>query len=352
MDKGGERKRMEKGGEKEKMENKIVLVGILTMVLAVFAVSSAAALPIPDGKQGIIWLEPDPSSAAPGESITVQLWVNTSVQLGGWADWIYFDPNVVNITNADWTGSAFPSETGFAHWGNYVRVCGMDEELCEQNTGELLLVTLTLEGINPGTSQLYHHPDHVEIFDCDGEYIDAIWVHGNFTCLAPQETFSKELVKGWNLISLPLYNATDMTVANIMSSVSGLYDALYRYDASTHSWVPLSSSDTMENGVGYFVHMTSAGTWTYTGSAYTDMNISLQQGLNMIGWLNCSKPIDDALSSIEGDYWYVARWNATAQKFEVYNPVAPNGFNDFNTMERGEGYFISMKSAETLTESC
>jgi len=69
----------------------------------------------------------------------------------------------------------------------------------------------------------------------------------------------------------------------------------------------------VENGVGYFIHMTSADTWTYTGSAYTDMNISLQQGLNMIGWLNCSKPIDDALSSIDGDYWYVARWNATAQ---------------------------------------
>ena len=98
------------------MENKIVLVGILTMVLIVFAVSSAAALPIPEGKQGIIWLEPDPSSAAPGEDITVQLWVNTSVQLGGWADWIFFNPDVVNITNADWTGSAFPDETVWANF--------------------------------------------------------------------------------------------------------------------------------------------------------------------------------------------------------------------------------------------
>jgi len=338
------------------MENKTALVGILTVVftvLAVSAVSTAVAIPIPDGYDAIIWLEPDPSSAMPGESITVQMWVNTSVQLCGWADWIYFDPDVVNITNADYTGSPFPSETGFGHWGNYVRVGGMDEYLCEPNTGELLLVTLTLEGINPGTSQLYHHPDHVEIFDCDLEDVNAIWVHGNFTCTAPEETFSKELVKGWNLISLPLYNATNMTVANIIDkSLSGKYDALYRYDAVNKSWVAMGSSDVMENGVGYFIHMTSAGTWTYQGSAYTDMDISLQQGLNMIGWLNCSKDISDALSSIEGDYWYVARWNATTQKFEVYNPVAPPAFNDFTTMERGEGYFISMKSAGTLTESC
>ena len=72
----------------------------------------------------------------------------------------------------------------------------------------------------------------------------------------------------------------------------------------------------------------------------------------MVGWLNCSKDISDALSSIAGDYWYVAKWNAEEQKFEVYNPVAPPVFNDFNTMERGEGYFISMKSDGTLTESC
>ena len=355
------------GGEKGKMGNKTALVGILTVVFTVLAVSTAVAIPIPDGYDAIIWLEPDPSSAMPGESITVQMWVNTSVQLGGCADWIFFNPDVVNITNADWTGSALPSETVWENFPcpgggitnpadchgftRYVKVAGMDEELCEPNTGELLLVTLTLEGINPGTSQLYHHPDHVEIFDCDGYYIDAVWLHGNFTCTAPQETYSKDLVEGWNLISLPL-TADNMTVSSVFSSVAGKYDAIYSYDATTHSWVALGADDTLENGVGYFIHMTESGTWTYQGSAYTTMNISLEQGLNMIGWLNCSKPIGDALSSIEGNYRYVARWNSTAHKFEVYVPGAPSEFNDFNTMERGEGYFISMKTSDTLTASC
>ena len=53
--------------------------------------------------------------------------------------------------------------------------------------------------------------------------------------------------------------------------------------------------------------------------------------------------------SIDGDYWYVARWNATTQKFEIYVPDAPPVFNDFNTMERGEGYFIAAKTSCTLT---
>ena len=263
---------------------------------------------------------------------------------------IYFDPEVLNITDA--TPGAFPNQFGFGHHGNFVAMGGVTPDWTNLPPGDYLFANLTFEAKNTGTSALTYDRNHLwdEYFD---EIFDVIWIESTFNCPCPTpETFTKDLVEGWNLISLPLYNATDMTVANIMSSVSGLYDALYRYDASAHSWVPLSSSDTMENGVGYFIHMTSADTWTYTGMAYKQMNVSLEPGLNMVGWVNCSENISDALSSIAGDYWYVARWNATAQKFEVYNPVAPNGFNDFDTMERGEGYFISMKSAETLTASC
>ena len=187
--------------------------------------------------------------------------------------------------------------------------------------------------------------------DKDAVAIDVTWVNGTFTHIA--ETYETTLEPGWNLISLPLTNETDMKVANIINkSLGGNYNALYKYNASTHNFVPLNSSGQMEKGVGYFIHMTTGDTWTYTGTPCKEMNIPLKEGLNMVGWLNSSKPINDALSSIEGNYWYVARWNATSQKFETYNPVAPNGFNDFSDMERGEGYFISAKGADTLSESC
>jgi hypothetical protein len=82
------------------------------------------------------------------------------------------------------------------------------------------------------------------------------------------------------------------------------------------------------------------------------MDISLKPGLNMVGWLNCSKDISDALSSIDANYYYAASWNATEQKFESYNPVAPVVFNDFDAMGIGTGYFISAEVETTLTESC
>ena len=319
----------------------VVVIGAVLAVLAVLTASAAA--------DNVFYLVPQNSSAAPGENVTVLVMLNASDVTDAFDARIYFDPAVVNISAWQNPGSIWDWWDVGWH-GNYVHIGGMD--FGGGSSGVLGLANLTLTGINPGVSALHFDPEYSGC-GYHGDPLPATFIDGSFTCTAPQETFSKELVEGWNLISLPLYNATDMTVANIIDkSLSGKYDALYRYDAVNKSWVAMDSSDVMENGVGYFIHMTENGTWTYQGSAYLSMSIPLEQGLNMIGWLNCSKPINKTSLDDPSKVWYVARWNATAQKFEVYNPVAPPEFNDFTTMERGEGYFISMKSAGTLTESC
>ena len=164
----------------------------------------------------------------------------------------------------------------------------------------------------------------------------------------PTETYTKDLVASWNLVSLPLTSA-DNSISAVLGSITGNYDAVVRYDAATHSFVALSETDAMENGVGYFIHMTAADTWSYDGTAYTDMTAQLEQGLNMVGWTNTSADLPGALNSIAGNYRYVARWNATAQSYEVFVPGAPPEFNDFDTMERGEGCFIAATTSCTMT---
>ena len=350
----------------KKTETKIAVLGIVVL-FAVLTVSTASA-------HVFMKYKPLETSVPEGEchSAYVEVWANVSGdddlkwgQIG-----FRYDPSCVNVTDHEWGPWVDPSMTSWNAnpdcWGPGIDWVLFTFALPVGSTmvgDEAMLVNLTvhcesseycetpleLSCGEPGCVV----PCQLKLRKSDGTPVSGYTlVNGTFECGTPP-TFTKHLEPGWNLISLPLTNATDMTVANIIdASLSGSYDALYKYDASAHNFVPLSSSDTMENGVGYFIHMTSADTWTYTGMAYEQMNVSLDPGLNMIGWLNCSENISDVLSSIAGDYWYVARWNATAQKFEVYNPVAPNGFNDFDTMERGEGYFISMKSAETLTASC
>jgi hypothetical protein len=163
-------------------------------------------------------------------------------------------------------------------------------------------------------------------------------------------TFEKELVTGWNLVSLPL-TPSDKTVSCVFNSIAGEYDTVVRYYAATRQFIELSSDSEMENGVGYFIHINETGIfmWNYSGTAYDSINVGLSRGLNCIGWTNTSASLPGALNSIVGKYNYVARWNATSRSYEVYVPNAPPPFNDFTTMNRGEGYWIVAKESCMLT---
>ena len=324
-------------------------IGIVLAVLAVLTAPAAA-------DYNIFHLVPEDSSCSPGENVTVWVKVNTSYNdINAAQAGIIFDPSVVNVTLVekgtpdwylwDWQVYDYGADK------KYVFI-GASDLLNTYGPGELELGKMTLHCEAQGISSLHFanesevggdrtqisHPGGVI---CGQAGNECTMEDGTFAC-------NKSLPVGWNLVSRPDITA-DNSTASVLAGV--YYDAVYRYDASSHTFVDVSDG-TMEPGVGYFVHVASPSTWTYTGTPYKQMNISLEPGLNMIGWLDCTKDITDALSSIEGKYWYVARWNATTQEYETYNPVAPPPFNDFDTLEPTTGYWISMKESGWLNVSC
>ena len=172
-----------------------------------------------------------------------------------------------------------------------------------------------------------------------GVPFDVTWVNGTFTHLAgPAETFTKSLPLGWNLVSLPL-TPLDSSTSAVLGNDSIAYNAVKRYDATTKTF---ADATTMVPGTGYFVHVTTAGDWTYEGTSVSLTSPGLKSGLNMIGVPNCTMSVSTAMGST--DYRYVARWNADDQNYEVYNPNAPSAFYGFTEMTAGEGYFVSAKS--------
>ena len=179
------------------------------------------------------------------------------------------------------------------------------------------------------------------------EYWGIVW--NNITVYevpVEPETFTKSLALGWNLISLPL-TPTDNSTSAVLGNATIVYDAAKSYNAATHQF---EDATTMDPGTGYFVHVTTAGTWEYEGAAYNSISATLSTGLNMVGWTNeTGSALPGALSSIDGSYRYVARWNTGTQSYEIYLPGAPAVFNDFTTMDRGEGYFIAATAGCTLT---
>ena len=310
---------------KRNSRNSILFAIALIAVIAFAGNAAAFAEPV----FGIV-----NTTAARGE--TVMLWVEDD-----------------RINNPDQNMSAIlgdPSLTGLQDNWYYFQDIEPLLQAHGKNIGDPFNVTVAMlcsgqnQTGNPYTNT-YHNDTGVTTMDTYGIAGSTNLPMMNMESCAAEETFSKTLYAGWNLISLPL-TPSDSSVSAVLSGVS--QDAVYCYNATSKQF---ESADVMEPGTGYFVHATSECTWEYSGTAYTSVDVSLKQGLNMVGWLNCPKDVD-ALSSISGDYYYVAQWNATAEKFDVYNPVASSTFNDFTTMERGTGYFISAKQECTLSESC
>lgn len=93
----------------------------------------------------------------------------------------------------------------------------------------------------------------------------GIWVHatangtltGSNANIGPTDI---SLGTGWNLVGYPS-NTVD-TVSNVMSNFGGTYDYIQAYDTSSGEIITLTSSDNMEPGNAYWIHVTSAGTWT------------------------------------------------------------------------------------------
>ena len=328
---------------------------ILGMITAAMLI---AVITVPAMAVQTFHFVPDEISIAPGEEVTVWLYLNGTEDIRGFQAATVYDQDVVECisvvegTAPDWTlwnfrGTGLATSTG----KEYFWFDGM--ELVGGYPGDLQCGLITLKGVSSGVSTLYC-TEEPEIPDGDNTTVVAnvsgqplSWVSETLTvtCVAPSENFTKELVTGWNLVSLPL-TPDDNSTSAVLTSISEDYDAVKSYNAATHQF---EDATTMAPGTGYFVHVTTAGTWSYEGTAYESMTSSLSTGLNMVGWTNeTGSALPGALNSIDGNYRYVARWNADEQKYEVYLPGAPAVFNDFATMDRGEGYFIAATAGCTL----
>ncbi len=349
------------------------------MVLAVFAVLAGIAT-TPALAHVRVYVSPDPTtcSLAPGENMTVQLMADMVEEADGFRTFqvgIDYNPAVINVTNVTnpcrisvggvcyvpWWRSAFEWDNTFdgGPYGQMLWLFGSDTEGYNAPM-TMPLANITIERVGSGdickciSPRYYTHEVRYvptigssRLFDKQGDRIQE----ANISWI---DTFEKGLCAGWNLISLPFVpedNSTSSVLASVWDNVSG---SVYKYNAATKQF---ESVTTMEPGVGYFVNLTSDDIWIYNTSTtypysenYKQMNVWLEPGLNMIGWLSWPKLISGNLTI---DHWYATTFNASEQKYtDTFNPVAPDVFNRLTTMEPGSGYFISAKESGWLNVSC
>ena len=346
---------------------KIVVLGIVAVLFAVLTVSAASA------QEPTLHFVPQDSSVPEGycNTTNVEIWLNIpadkNVAYGQFG--FSYDPLCGNIASRTLNAGYPPKpiDPSWSTWNYYTmeNTCWNDTrdwvvfKFWWPRSGEDVMIgNFTIHcnsteycandlnfGYIPGCPQGW-----IILWNESDEEIPVDTTNGTFECgeVPPPETFEKELVTGWNLISL-CFEPSDGSTSAVLSSIWDNVTTVKEWDASSHNWV---NATTMDRGKGYFVHVTQDCTWNHTGMNKTNpMTIPLEPGLNLVGYpFNWSKDTGDALSAL--NYYYTAPFDATDQKYDkTFNPVAPAPFNDFTTINPCEGFWVSSKDGDDWTAS-
>ncbi len=167
--------------------------------------------------------------------------------------------------------------------------------------------------------------------------LDIYDLAGNSTSIRVQverhvDRFTYHLCAGWNMVSLPLI-MDNRTVGAIFPDVEGVY----QYNPTTSSYVPLTSSDRLEYGLGYLVYTTTPRDITIEGTALNSYTVNLVPGWNLIGSIytpvNFTSPNTTPAGAIEPHTTY---W------FDCYGYVASD------SLIPGRGYLVLVRENAVL----
>jgi hypothetical protein len=169
------------------------------------------------------------------------------------------------------------------------------------------------------------------------------------------DTQNIALVAGWNLISFRLH-PTSTAIADVLSSINGNYTLVYgwngnwvRYDPSVGYGNTLSNLD---ETMGIWIKMNTAGTLTINGAAADTTNISLKSGWNLVGCpASGSMVLPDAfsLNGLGSDFTLVYAYHAsdTSNPWKKFDLSGPAYANDLSQLDPAYGYWINSGGAHT-----
>jgi aminopeptidase YwaD len=145
--------------------------------------------------------------------------------------------------------------------------------------------------------------------------------------------------QGWNLITISLENTwTAETMGENITSCT----TVCRFNASSQTYVthvmgiPYNEFP-IQDGVGYFVYVTSDSYLNVTGPSIASVNISLYTQWNLIGWYKETSTIASSLGAALHDCTTICMYNATTGSYTTHVVGIP--YNDFS-ITQGMGLFI------------
>jgi hypothetical protein len=191
-------------------------------------------------------------------------------------------------------------------------------------------------GVGPGTG------DNVSTHVTYSPWLTEPYPDGNTTAFS-----SITLKTNWNFISVPRKMA-NATFGFLLSGIN--FSTAWGYNASTATWVNLTSSSAVEVLSGYWIDSNEAATINLTFVS-TGQEVPASKNLtgnkwNAIGFSNLTAiPANATLKSVEGSWSTAMGWDATNQ---CYDDSIIYEMNDNTTMDPGKGYWLWMTANDTL----
>jgi hypothetical protein len=149
------------------------------------------------------------------------------------------------------------------------------------------------------------------------------------------------LLSGWNLVSLNVSPA-DHSVTSIIASIAANVQQIKGTEGVYIPNNPFSTLTSLTDGKAYTIMMTSAASWSVTGSPIAASTpLALLDGWNMVAYLPQSAlPVATAIQSI-------VTWLEQVKGTDgVYIPNNP--FSTLTTMSPNKGYWIKLSGAHNL----
>jgi len=149
-----------------------------------------------------------------------------------------------------------------------------------------------------------------------------------------------DFIEGWNLVSL-CSEPSNKAISTVLAGLD--YQFVQWWNPATQEfeiYAPLASFnpfDAFEFNQSYFIYANAPG-GIYVGVNQTDdMNISMPEGWNAPAYpYNFTANISAYFN--ESSFYYLMKWNATAQEYVMYSPFAAEP--PFTQISMGEGQLI------------
>ena len=180
------------------------------------------------------------------------------------------------------------------------------------------------------------------------------------TVSEPTQVHSIPLVVGWNLVSFNLH-PLDTDITEVLDSISGNYDLVYAWDATganadSGNWIKFDVGGpafqntlvSLDETMGFWVHMTTADILEVTGTIPEDSSIALSTdagGWNLVGYPSqVDRALPTALSAngLETEFTLVHAYHAldSSDPWKLFDRSSPTYVNDLSSMTPGWGYWI------------